>query len=80
MIRIAAPQHGQDRSWTSGSVAEIGSSHASDWILYLDGEEIARVSSGLELEQLVVAHLSPARDGHEIATLPEEAVGRVHDP
>lgn len=39
--------------------------HASDWILYLDGEEIARVSSGLELEQLVVAHLSHARDGHE---------------
>ena len=35
--------------------------HVSDWILYLDGEEVARVSSGLQLERLVVEHLSHAR-------------------
>lgn len=38
---------------------------ASDWIPYLDGEEIARVNRGLELEHLVLAHLSPARDDLE---------------
>ena len=36
--------------------------HASDWILYLDGEEVARVGSGAELERTVIGYLSAARD------------------
>ncbi len=39
---------------------------ASDWVLYLDGEEIARVSSGAELERLVVAHLPAPEDEREL--------------
>ena len=39
--------------------------HARDWILYLDGAEIARVASGVGLERLVIAHLPPLRDKRE---------------
>ncbi len=36
--------------------------HVSDWILYLDGEEIARVRSVAEFERTVLGYLSAARD------------------
>lgn len=36
--------------------------HASDWIVYLDGEEVARVRNGVELERTVLGYLSAARD------------------
>ena len=36
--------------------------HASDWILYLDGEEIARLRSGAELERTVLGYLSADRN------------------
>lgn len=47
--------------WRGQTMLKGFEPHVSDWILYLDGEEVARVSSGLQLERLVVEHLSHAR-------------------
>ena len=48
--------------WRGQSMLKGFEPHARDWALYLDGEEVARVASGEELERLVVTHLAAQGD------------------
>jgi hypothetical protein len=48
--------------WRGQTMLKGFEPHSSDWILYLDGEEVARVRDGAELERTVFGYLPSARD------------------